>query len=52
MIGTISVELQASRPNMPLDPVFVFKDSYQFIEIVNVPKRVGDWELVNIFVEI
>lgn len=49
MTGTIDVELQAANPNMPLCPVFVFKDSWQFIEVKNVPERVGDWILKTVF---
>lgn len=52
MIGTISVKVQAQRPNFPLDPVFTFKGSRQFIVVENVPAAAGTWKLTEVSVKI
>jgi len=50
MIGTIDIELQAASPNMPLCPIFVFKDSWQSIRISGMPRSIGSWSIEEVFV--
>ena len=52
MIGTIDVKVQAHNPNFPLDPVFTFVNSSQSFRIRDVPKRIGNWSITNVFVNI
>lgn len=52
MIGTIDISITARRPNMPLEPVFAFKDSASSFRIRNVPKKIGDWSISNVYVSL
>lgn len=52
MIGTIDVKVQAHNPNFPLDPVFTFVNSSQSFRIRDVPKRIGNWSITNVFVNV
>lgn len=49
MIGTIDVEVQAANPNMPLYPMRAFAGSPSSIRVRNVPKRIGDWCIRNVY---
>lgn len=48
MIGTIEIKVTAARPNMPLSPMFAFKGSPSSLRILEVPKKIGDWNITNI----
>lgn len=52
MIGTINVEIQAASPNMPLCPVFVFRDSFQLISVAGVPDKIGDWNIEKVWIQV
>lgn len=50
MIGTIDICIQAAKPNFPLDPVFSFVGSPSSFRIRNVPKKVGRWAIIKVYV--
>ena len=50
MIGTLDVECQAKNPNLPLAPMTAFVNSPSSLRIRNVPKRIGDWCIRNVYV--
>lgn len=50
MIGTLDVECQAKNPNLPLAPMTAFINSPSSLRIRNVPKRIGDWCIRNVYV--
>lgn len=50
MIGTISVEIQAANPSMPLFPLRAFINSPTSLRIRNVPKKIGDWSITKVYV--
>ena len=52
MIGTINVQINAARPNVPLTPLFAFKDSPSSLRILDVPKSIGSWEITSVKVSI
>ena len=52
MIGTIDVYLNAHNPNFPIEPVFTFVTSPQSFRIRNVPRKVGKWNITNVFVNV
>lgn len=49
MIGVIDVECQAANPNMPLHPMRAFVSSPSSIRVRNVPRRIGDWCIRNVY---
>lgn len=52
MIGTIDILLQAHNPNFPLEPVFTFVNSAQSFRIRNVPKKIGQWSITAVTVNL
>ena len=50
MIGTLDVECQAKNPNLPLAPMTAFVNSPSSLRIRNVPKRIGDWCIRNVYI--
>lgn len=48
MIGIVDVEIQAARPQMPLTPMYAFKDSPSSLRVRNVPKKIGPWKLTGV----
>ena len=52
MIGTIDVHIQAHNPNFPLEPVFTFVNSGQSFRIRNVPKKIGQWSITAVTVNL
>ena len=50
MIGTISVEIQAANPSMPLFPLRAFINSPTSLRIRNVPKKIGNWSITKVYV--
>ena len=50
MIGTLDVECQAKNPNLPLAQMTAFVNSPSSLRIRNVPKRIGDWCIRNVYV--
>ena len=49
MIGTIDVKINAAHPNLPLAPLFVFVGSPAAPRVINVPKKIGNWEITRVF---
>lgn len=49
MIGTIDVKINAAHPNLPLAPLFVFVNSPAAPRVLNVPKKIGNWELTKVY---
>ena len=52
MIGYMDVKVQAHNPDFPLEPVYVFVNSAQSFRIKNVPKRIGKWDITNVYVNV
>lgn len=52
MIGTISVKIAAHNPSFPLEPIYTFTDSAQSFRIMNVPRRIGKWNIEKVFVNL
>lgn len=52
MIGTIDISLNTHNPNIPIKPVFTFASSPQSFRIGNVPRKVGRWDITNVFVNV
>ena len=48
MIGTYEIKVSAARPNMPLAPMFAFKGSPSSLRIMDVPKKIGDWNITSV----
>ena len=49
MIGTVDIAVQAKFPNMPLEPMFAYVGSASSIRVRNVPKKIGKWNITNVF---
>lgn len=43
MIGTVSIEVNAKNPNMPLWPLRAYVNSPSSLRLVNVPRKIGSW---------
>lgn len=52
MIGTLSVKIAAHNPSFPLEPVFTFVNSAQSFRIMNVPRKIGQWDITKVFVNL
>ena len=52
MIGTLSVKIAAHNPSFPLEPVFTFVNSAQSFRIMNVPRKIGRWDITKVFVNL
>lgn len=52
MIGTLSVKIAAHNPSFPLEPVFTFVNSAQSFRLLNVPKKIGKWDITHVFVNL
>lgn len=48
MIGTISIECNAKNPNFPLHPLRAFVNSPSSLRIINVPKKIGTWQITSV----
>jgi len=49
MIGCVDVAIQAQSPNMPLFPMRAFVGSPSSVRLRNVPKKIGKWNLTNVY---
>ena len=45
MIATIDIKVNAAHPNIPLAPLYAFKGSPSSVRVLNVPQRVGKWQI-------
>ena len=52
MIGQIDIRISARRPNMPLNPVFSFKGSPSSIRLMDVPQKIGTWDINRVYIKI
>ena len=52
MIGTVDIAVQAKFPNMPLEPMFAYVGSASSIRVRNVPKKIGKWNITNVFFQV
>lgn len=50
MIGTLSINCNATNPNMPLKTLFAFVNSPSSIRIIDVPKKIGNWKITKVYV--
>lgn len=48
MIGTIEIECNAKNPNFPLYPMRAFVGSPSSLRILNVPKKIGTWQITSV----
>ena len=48
MITTMSIKVNAARPNMPLSPWFSFAGSPTSIRILDIPKQISTWNITNV----
>ena len=48
MIGTYEIKVSAARPNFPLQPMFAFMGSPSSLRILEVPKKIGDWNITSV----
>lgn len=52
MIGTLSVKIAAHNPSFPLEPIYTFVNSAQSFRIMNVPRKIGQWDITKVFVNL
>lgn len=52
MIGVVDVEINAANPHVPLRPVRTFVGSPQSFRVRNVPRRIGEWEIKAVRLEV
>ena len=48
MITTMSIKVNAARPNMPLSPWFSFAGSPTSIRILDIPKQIASWNITSV----
>lgn len=48
MIGTLTIKVNAAKPNFPLQPMFAFKGSPSSIRALEVPRSIGKWNITNV----
>ena len=48
MIGTIEIKCHAAKPQMPLPPVFSFRGSPSSLRILDLPRRIGEWQITAV----
>lgn len=52
MISTQEVKVQAQHPAMPLSPFVAFKNSPSSIRILDVPKKIGLWNITSVYIQV
>lgn len=50
MIGTIKIQLNAAHPNLALQPLYAFVGSPSNLRIIDVPKKIGNWQITEVYV--
>lgn len=50
MIGTIKIQLNAAHPNLALQPLYAFVGSPSNLRIIDVPKKIGNWHITDVYV--
>lgn len=51
MLGKIDIKINAQNPNMPIAPIWSFKGSPSSFRIVNLPPKIGDWEITKVYLQ-
>ena len=52
MITTQEVKVQAQNPSMPLNPFTAFKSSPSSIRVLDVPKKIGLWNITSVQIQV
>ena len=52
MISTQDVKIQAQHPAMPLSPFVAFKNSPSSIRVLDVPKKIGLWNITSVQIQV
>lgn len=52
MIATISIRCNAAHPDMPLMQFTAFKGSPSSVRILDVPRRIGDWDITSVSLQV
>lgn len=52
MVGTIDIHVNAARPNMPLAPIFQFRNSPSSLRLIDLPKAIGNWSITRVYLEV
>lgn len=52
MITTQEVKVQAQNPSMPLNPFTAFKGSPSSIRVLDVPKKIGLWNITSVQIQV
>lgn len=50
MIGTLSIKINAANPNLPLKTLFAYVNSPSSIRVIDVPKKIGKWNITQVFI--
>lgn len=50
MIGTLSIKINSANPNIPLKTLFAFINSPSSIRVIDVPKKIGKWNITQVIV--
>ena len=51
MIGTIDIRCNAHHPNLAIQPLYTFVASPSNVRVADVPKKIGDWKITEVFVQ-
>ena len=52
MICTIDVRCNAANPNLPIKQFVSFKNSPSSIRVLDVPKKIGKWNITSVYVQV
>ena len=52
MIGTISIKCNAAHPEIALPTIYTHADSPSSIRIIDVPKKIGNWQITSVYVDV
>lgn len=52
MIGTISIKCNAAHPEIALPTIYTHADSPSSIRIIDVPKKIGNWQITSVYVNV
>ena len=52
MVGNIDIKINSQFPNMPLKPIWSFKNSPSNFRVLNIPEKVGSWEINKVYIQL
>lgn len=52
MICTVEVRCNAANPNLPIKQFVSFKGSPSSIRVLDVPKKIGEWNITNVYIQV